>query len=165
MSQEIFEIAIEDGDLTTEELHEVLEDKDVTEGKIKKQLNKFYEKAKKIIDDKDKVKEVLAKAKKIFKKLSNIPLLGRYLNDIAMLCDMISDYIDKSYTVVPIATIICILASIIYLVSPIDLLPDTLPGIGYLDDIGLMGVIIEALSNDINSYREWKTENIESEGE
>ena len=40
MAQEIFEIAIEDDDLTTEELSEVLEDKDVTEGKIKKQLNK-----------------------------------------------------------------------------------------------------------------------------
>ena len=165
MPQEIFEIAIEDGDLTTEELHNVLEDKNVTESKIKKQLNKFHEKAKKIIDDKDKVKNILAEAKKIFKKLSNIPFLGKYLNDIATLCDMISDYIDKSYTGVPIATIICILGSIIYLVSPIDLLPDTMPGIGYLDDIGLMGVIIEALSNDINSYREWKATNIESEGE
>ena len=165
MSQEIFKIAIEDGELTPKELYEVLEVEDVTKDKIKKQLNKFYEKAKKIIDDKEKVKNVLAKAKKIFKKLSNIPFLGKYLNDIATLCDMISDYIDRAYTGVPVATIICILGSIIYLVSPIDLLPDTLPGIGYLDDIGLMSIIIEALSNDINSYREWKLTNIECIGE
>ncbi len=163
MSQEVFEIAVSDGDLNEEEIYEVLEDNDVSERKLKKHFDKFYEKARKIIEDKEKVKDVLAKAKNIFEKLAFIPFLGKYPEDIATFCELLTDYIDKKYTKIPKGTILCVLGALLYLILPLDLIPDTLPGLGFVDDIGLLAMIMKGMNSDISDYKEWKASQKEAE--
>lgn len=38
----------------------------------------------------------------------------------------------------------------VYLASPVDLLPDFLPGLGYLDDILVVAVILDGLLNHVD---------------
>ena len=47
----------------------------------------------------------------------------------------------KGDTWTPRNTILAILA-VLYIVSPIDIIPDWLPIVGWLDDIGILGVIL-----------------------
>ncbi len=42
-----------------------------------------------------------------------------------------------------------IIATMLYLISPVDACPDFLPGIGYLDDISLLGLVVANLDNMI----------------
>ena len=165
MSQEVFEIAVSDGDLNEEEIYEVLDDNDISKSKLKKHFDKFFEKARKVIDDKEKVKDIIAKAKTIFFFFFLIPFLGKYPENIATFCDLITDYIDKKYTKVPKGTILCVLGAIIYLVVPIDLIPDALPGLGFVDDIGLLTMIMAGMDSDIKDYRKWKASQAEAETE
>lgn len=45
---------------------------------------------------------------------------------------------------------IALAAAVIYLVSPIDLLPDFIPVLGYLDDLLLVAVILDGILNYVD---------------
>ena len=39
-----------------------------------------------------------------------------------------------------------IVLSVLYILSPLDLVPDVIPVLGWLDDVGALGLIVSALS-------------------
>lgn len=39
-----------------------------------------------------------------------------------------------------------IVLSVLYILSPLDLVPDVIPVIGWLDDVGALGLIVSTLS-------------------
>ena len=102
------------------------------------------------------MKNLLSKAKWLCYKLNNLPIIGKYFGNVPLLCDMIGDYINRTYKEVPLATIITAIFAICYFVSPIDIIHDAIPLIGSLDDATIVGLVLEALSNDIQSYRIFK---------
>ena len=53
------------------------------------------------------------------------------------------------------SSIIAILGGIIYFLSPIDIIPDFIPIIGYLDDIFVLNLVIDQVRKDIDKYKEW----------
>ena len=133
--------------------------KKLTKEKIKEQIDKFSEKAKKIIDNPEKVTTVLEKASDLCDDLSHIRFIGKYFGDISLVCSMINDYICKRYTTVPMATVITLLAAVLYFISPIDIIPDFLPLIGHLDDMVVFGFVTDAAKIDLKKYEKWKKEN------
>jgi uncharacterized membrane protein YkvA (DUF1232 family) len=48
---------------------------------------------------------------------------------------------------------IFVLLAVVYVVSPLDLIPDVIPVIGWLDDIGVIGVALAYLSRVLDRYR------------
>ena len=118
-------------------------------------INNNKKKAEKIISDMTKTRAFIDK---VIKKLGNIPIIGHLFEDIPLLCELVVDYVTGKYKEIPLATIITIVAAMVYFLSPIDLIPDPLPIIGYIDDAAVVGFVINALHNDIQSYREWKSE-------
>ena len=52
----------------------------------------------------------------------------------------------------PISGKIMVIFGIIYLLSPIDLLPEPVFGIGILDDLILWGLILSYLAKELDSY-------------
>ncbi|MBO6226630.1 MAG: DUF1232 domain-containing protein [Shewanella sp.] len=51
-----------------------------------------------------------------------------------------------------------IVASVIYFVMPIDLVPDFIVGFGLLDDAALLGWTMKTFSADIDGFLEWESE-------
>ncbi|WP_299757138.1 YkvA family protein [uncultured Pontibacter sp.] len=49
-------------------------------------------------------------------------------------------------------------AVLLYLVTPLDIIPDFIPVIGLMDDISLMAWFVDAFSKEIAKYREWETQ-------
>ncbi|NDC00912.1 MAG: DUF1232 domain-containing protein, partial [Verrucomicrobia bacterium] len=49
-----------------------------------------------------------------------------------------------------------------YLVNPLDLIPEALPGIGIIDDAFVFGVFLTLLSRDVKKYLTWRNANGES---
>jgi uncharacterized membrane protein YkvA (DUF1232 family) len=47
-------------------------------------------------------------------------------------------------------------AAILYIISPIDLIPDYIIGLGQIDDIAILSLSLYFLEQDLQKYREWK---------
>ncbi|MES2797712.1 MAG: YkvA family protein [Bacteroidota bacterium] len=78
--------------------------------------------------------------------LSKITLLGRLLKA----------YVQGNYRELPIETLLKILASFIYFISPIDLLPDFLPVLGLTDDLALLVWVVNGIDSDLKKFEEWE---------
>ena len=115
--------------------------------------NKYLKKAKAVLQDPRKMEEL---ARKINKKLANIPVVGEYFADLPILCMMAADYGKGAYKEVPFATMVGIAVALVYFMTPVDLVPDAIPGLGRLDDAAVLLFAVKAAHNDIADYKTWK---------
>ena len=130
--------------------------KEYSERKLKKALNDNKEKAKAFLDDDDKM-EALFRDFEI--KLKLIPKIGKRASDVAVLLSMLRAYIKKQYTEVSKATILAAIAGLIYVVNPMDVVPEYILGVGVLDDAAVVGIILQAMHMDLNKYKKWQKAN------
>ncbi len=47
-----------------------------------------------------------------------------------------------------------VLAAVVYVISPVDLIPDAFPVIGWLDDVGVMSLAVAWMWSVVGRYRE-----------
>lgn len=133
--------------------------KKLSKEKIKEQIDKFSEKAKQLMEHPEKVSAVLEKATALCESLSELRIIGKHFKEASLVCSMLNDYICKRYTQIPTATVITLLAAVLYFVSPIDIIPDFLPLVGHLDDMIIFGFVQDAARADLKKYEKWKKEN------
>ena len=62
----------------------------------------------------------------------------------------------KDYRQVSMKTILSIVASLLYFVSPIDVIPDFLPLVGFADDIALVVWVFNSLQGELVNFRDWE---------
>lgn len=53
-------------------------------------------------------------------------------------------------------TLMMVLAVVIYIVAPVDFIPDCIPFVGQMDDLSLLIYVINACSNEINLYAAYR---------
>ena len=127
-----------------------------TEKDAKETLEKGYKKANTILNDKNKMNEFL---KRLDKKTKVIKLTESTLMMIPTLIQMVKSYIKKEYTNIPIPSIIAIISALLYWVAPIDVIPDAIPGVGYIDDASVLGFCLKLIHSDLEKYKEWQQTN------
>lgn len=136
--------------------------KDFTKEDISSALVANNAKAEKILGNPSKAKDFIHDVQQWLKKHRDIPVLGKVLSEIENMLSLITDYIYKEYTDVPKGSIISSIACLIYVLSPIDLIPDFVPIAGYLDDVAVITLVLDlGLSKDLKDYRNWKKAKID----
>ena len=75
------------------------------------------------------------------------------MNDFKVLVRMAKDIMAGRYKVNTWNASI-IVATIIYVVSPIDAIPDIIPVLGWLDDVTIVGYALSKLSEELKRYKE-----------
>jgi uncharacterized membrane protein YkvA (DUF1232 family) len=53
---------------------------------------------------------------------------------------------------VPILKKVVLVAGLLYVLSPVDAIPDIIPIVGWLDDMGVMGGLYMYLMNELDKY-------------
>lgn len=102
--------------------------------------------------DNKRLKELLEVA--ISKAKGNKQLMDIW-SDLKLFIQLIKDWMSGAYVDLPKETIIMIIISLIYLVMPIDLIPDFLIG-GFIDDAMVIGYVVKKTSDELDLYKEWK---------
>lgn len=97
---------------------------------------------------------VLNNTAEILNKSFDGPLV-QFFNDIKTMCEIVKAWAKKEYKGVPVKTIGMIILTLVYVFSPIDIIPDCIPGIGLVDDAAMVGVCLTAARSDINDFRAW----------
>ena len=99
---------------------------------------------------------MLSKRDEIEKKFSGDGPLGRFISDLKLLFSIVKDYISGDYRAIPYWSVAAIVAALIYVLSPVDLIPDVIPGIGLVDDAMVVGACLAMVEQDLHAYRDWK---------
>jgi uncharacterized membrane protein YkvA (DUF1232 family) len=77
---------------------------------------------------------------------------SRLVGRVRLLAMMGSDYLSGAYTRVPAFTIWIIIFALLYVAGPFDLIPEIIPGMGWLDDAFVVGLVFSAVSHDLRKY-------------
>ena len=91
----------------------------------------------------------------ILHKMNDKNLKG-FLGDVKLFFSMLKDFFTKKYPEVPVGTIIAIAGSLLYVLAPLDVVPDFIPLAGYLDDAGIISLCIKFVKDDLDKYKEFK---------
>lgn len=105
---------------------------------------------------KEKLKELLQKENSLFSKFLNIDSLNEYYRDFVDLFSLMKDWYKGRYKDVPWLVISSVGGALLYVLSPIDLIPDFIPIVGYLDDAAVFAALLKFVRQDLAKYREWK---------
>ena len=127
---------------------------------IEKSFKSSEKEAEVLIKDKQKTTNTVNEAMEKASKHKN--QLEKVWDYLQLFFSIVKDYINGSYKEIPLTTIVSIVASLLYLISPIDFIPDFIPGIGFIDDVFVIGLVISSATSDLDKYKEWKESNIVS---
>ncbi|QNF35093.1 DUF1232 domain-containing protein [Adhaeribacter swui] len=76
---------------------------------------------------------------------------------------LVRAYINGSYRQIPNRALILGLATLLYLLLPIDIIPDFLPLIGYSDDLSLIAWFVTTFQSEITRFQSWETRYLDEE--
>ena len=69
---------------------------------------------------------------------------------------LVRNYVGGSYREVETSTIVSGLGVLLYVLSPIDLVPDFIPVVGFLDDLALISWFVGNFQGELEKFREWE---------
>lgn len=82
--------------------------------------------------------------------------LAEIWEDIKTAYHMLKDYVSGKYKGIPWSTIAAIVFALLYLISPLDTIPDGIPILGLADDAAVLTFVFARLKEPIRNYRKWK---------
>lgn len=121
---------------------------------FEKIMREFKSKADSIFKDNSKLSNLLIKTRDI---LNENKELDSIISEVKLFIQLIKDYKNGDYREISRNSIIMIIISLIYLVNPIDLIPDFLIG-GFIDDAAVIAYVLKKIQIELNYYREWKND-------
>ena len=125
----------------------------INEEQVKEALESGYGKSEALLNNKDELDDFLYRLEQ---KIKEMPLVGEEFAVIPIMIALIKHYVEGKYTTVPYGTILAIMSALIYVLSPVDIIPDFIPFVGHLDDVAVMGLCLSMVKTDIEAYDEWR---------
>jgi len=118
-------------------------------------IKKEHKKRQEDFEEED-VHNVLEDEEEIKSKFENKGKLQRYVDDAQLLFNLLRDYANGNYKEVPFNVVAAIGGALLYVLSPLDLIPDFIPIVGYLDDAAVIAFCLNLIEKDLISYKVWK---------
>jgi len=125
--------------------------------KAKEAISALTGQAEELIKDPGKIESLL---QQLEAKIKELPVAGDALSKVPLMVSMIRSYITKEYTAVSPKVIITLVAAIIYLLKGKDLIPDSIPVVGYADDLAVFAAAFLIDEPELNAYAQWRSENV-----
>jgi uncharacterized membrane protein YkvA (DUF1232 family) len=84
------------------------------------------------------------------------PRLGQLREDVRLLQSLCLAWWRGEYRAVSSKALITIVAGLLYFVSPLDAIPDWLLGVGFLDDIAVLGWVLKTVADELSRFKAWR---------
>lgn len=102
---------------------------------------------------------VLALLKKAYVKLgAHSDAMAQVQSDFNTMLRMVRAWAMRDYRTVPWKTLVYVVGAIIYFVNPVDLIPDVLAGIGFVDDAAVAAAVVRAVHEQLDAFRAWENQ-------
>ncbi|HCS27623.1 MAG TPA: hypothetical protein DIW43_09210 [Spongiibacteraceae bacterium] len=105
------------------------------------------------------VTRLLSRWPKLERMVRSNPRLQPFVEDIDTAYHLLRDYSTRRYRAIPWGSIAAIVAALLYVLNPLDMLPDVIPFFGFIDDAGVLALCWNMVRKDIEAYRVFLSEN------
>ena len=82
--------------------------------------------------------------------------LGRIKDDLRLLQSLCLAYWRGEYRSISPKSILFIVAGLMYFLSPLDALPDFIPGLGMFDAIAVLAWVMKQVTDELDAFRTWR---------
>lgn len=118
---------------------------------------KFMRIAQDLMDNPQGLKFKLEKALEKVNKTSVMDSLGKNVLELKTLIRMLKYWAQRKYTNVSQQTIMYSIVAVVYFVTPTDLVPDFLLGLGFVDDIAVLSWVLGMIAVDLKKFKDWES--------
>jgi len=91
--------------------------------------------------------------------------LGEMIESVSAAFRLVKAYAAGTYREISLESLGLIVASIIYFVMPLDVLPDFILGLGLTDDAALFAWTLRAVASDLERFMQWEASQDEPHAE
>jgi uncharacterized membrane protein YkvA (DUF1232 family) len=81
----------------------------------------------------------------------------QFFDNMRLLILMFIDSWRGTYRQLPWWCTVVLVFTLLYALSPVDLIPDVIPVIGVLDDVTLLYMCYKVIETEIGKYRDWRS--------
>lgn len=120
-----------------------------------KVLFRYLPRAKKIVSDPERMEKL---ARESFSLLKGEGKLAEVRREGLLLWKMAKDTITGRYRGLKKRNLFLIVAGLMYLVNPMDIVPDFIFAVGFADDVAVLMYVFKKLDKEIKAYEAWRDE-------
>ena len=102
------------------------------------------------------LESLLERQRAIEEKVKGSGKLSRFSADIKLMFAMIRDYWYGNYRNVPWKTIAAMAGALLYVLNPLDVIPDLILGFGFIYDACVVALCLKLVESDLHRYAAWK---------
>src|SRR4030081_509138 len=128
----------------------------VLKNRLEAEFAKAVKNAKSYVGNPQRLQSLFEEASKQAASMPKEPFQETWPYFQAML-RLIRAYSQANYRDVPESTLVVIIAAIIYVVNPLDVIPDALPALGFLDDATVIALAVRRARQTLDDFMVWET--------
>jgi uncharacterized membrane protein YkvA (DUF1232 family) len=102
------------------------------------------------------IHRLLEKQQAVEEKVRNSGKLDRFTTNVKLMFSLVQDYYNGRYRSIPWKSIAAIVGALVYVLNPLDLIPDFVLSIGFVDDVGVVALCLKLVESDLHRYAAWK---------
>ncbi|PRY85482.1 YkvA family protein [Mongoliibacter ruber] len=115
----------------------------------------YQQKAHDIAKEDGKLKKLIEKVKIRLEQVSHNPKIQEALEPIMVFKRMITAHRRNEFKVSN-RTLGLIVLGLVYFVTPLDLIPDFIPVIGYVDDLSVLLAVFGSVKDEVEEFKKWE---------
>ena len=115
-----------------------------------------------LVRSKERLKNLATQA---VRKLSGTASMriDRVRDELILCIALVRSWMHGEYDGVSRQTIVAVTAALLYFVVPLDVIPDFLIGVGFIDDASVVGYVMTMLAAEMDTFRRWQEREVERE--
>lgn len=87
---------------------------------------------------------------------ANASALEAISQDVRTALRLLVAWAQRSYRGVSDGALVLLVAALLYFVAPIDLIPDALGALGFVDDVAVIETAVSAVRAELDRFRDWE---------
>ena len=110
-----------------------------------------------MLNEQSQVKELIWQVSQKFKKINGSNnQINELLEHVQLFLRMIKKSLAGEYNAFSNKTLFSLVFGLLYFVTPMDVVPDFIPMLGFSDDLSIVYFIIKNFKSDIEAFKVWE---------
>jgi len=110
--------------------------------------------AESVIGDAKRLRGVIEQA--VRKMETHSEAVKGVVDDLQLIFRLVRAWLKGDYRELSKKSLVVLVGALIYFLMPLDAIPDFIPGLGFMDDVTIVGLALTAVKTEIEKFREWE---------